>query len=286
MTGELSMGNNKISDLLDAVDPQDAVALSQLIAATNGITGGGGSGTDSFDGDRNIKRAHIPISQNMGTSNIVDFLNAVFFPFMNATISLSITPTLVEEGTLQNVNCSGSVIANDETAFSFAYVNPTPGASISFTAQAGVYSVQDTAVAVDTSYRSYITTGNAGEINSPQRSINFVYPYFWGTSATDLTAGGTAFYDAITKKIQVQGTKAATVNALNQYIYFAYPAEYPDLTAIDDPNGFPALSSFTKYEVTVTSTGLDTDWTHNYKIYRNNTGLVGTGGDAIFIFYH
>ena len=242
------------------------------------------TGETLFDGTRTVSRAHLPNGQSMGTSNVVEFLNAVFFPFLNATISLSVSPTLVEEGTLQDVTCSGSVTANDETVFSNAYVDPSVGANITFTAQAGAYSVQQTGVSVDTSYRSYITTGNSGRIGSPTRSINFVYPYFWGMTAADLTAGGNPLYLALTKAIQNRGNKAVTYDGNLQYIYFAYPAAYGDLTSIKDPSNLEAFTSFTKYVVNVTSSGLDTDWTVSYNVYRNNDLTIVNNGTFTFTY--
>jgi len=235
-----------------------------------------------FDGNRTIKRAHIPNGQNMGTSNVVEFLNAVFFPFVDATISLSVTPSLVEEGTRQAVACSGSVTANDETGFSDAYVSSSTGSDMNFTAQAGNYSVAQADVIADSTYRAYITTDNSGGISSGNRSINFVYPYFWGMTTDDLTAGGVTLYTTLPKSIVTQGTKTPTLNGADQYIYFVFPADYPDLTSIKDQNNFEVLSSFTKYEVNVESSGLDTDWSHGYKIYRNNSLTTVNNGQYTF----
>jgi len=235
-----------------------------------------------FNGNRTIKRAHIPIGQNLNTSNVVDFLNAVFFPFVDATISLNVSPTLVEEGTRQTVTCSGNITANDETGYANTYVSSTTGADMPFTAQAGSYSVQQSDVIADSTYQSYVTTDNSGTISSGNRSINFVYPYFWGMTTDDLTAGGVTLYTTLPKNIVTQGIKTPTLNGNNQYIYFVFPADYPDLTSIKDQNNFEVLSSFTKYEVSVGSSGLDIDWNHGYKIYRNNNLTTVNNGQYTF----
>ena len=243
-----------------------------------------GSVSSAYNGNRAIKSTTMPTGMNPGTATISEFLDKVFYPFVSATISLNISSSLLEIGNSVTINCNGSVTANDETVFSSAYVSSTTGANMPFTAQAGAYSVQQANVVATTSFRSYITTGSSGVINSPLRTVTFVYPYFWSMNANDLTAGGTAFYSGITKRIQTQGTKTPIFNGSAQYIYFAFPSEYPDLTSIKDQNGFEVLGSFTKYEVSVTSTGLDTDWTHNYKIYRCN-GLT-TVNNGQYTFTH
>ena len=247
----------------------------------NAITG---SVSSAYNGNRAIKATTMPTGMNPGTATLSEFLDKVFYPFVSATISLNISSSLLEIGNSITITCNGSVTANDETLFNTAYVDPSTGANMPFTAQAGAYSVQQANVVATTSFRSYITTGGSGIISSPLRTVTFVYPYFWAMNATDLTTGGSAFYTAITKRIQTLGTKTPVLNGTAQYIYFAYPTEYPDLTSIKDQNGFEQIGSFTKYEVNINSSGLTSDWIHGYKIYRCN-GLT-TVNNGQYTFTH
>ena len=52
------------------------------------------------------------------------------------------------------------------------------------------------------------------------------------------------------------------------YSYFAYDSSYPDLLAVLDPNGFNIISGYAKTLINVVSSGLDSNWTKEYKIYR------------------
>ncbi len=91
------------------------------------------------------------------------------------------------------------------------------------------------------------------------------------------------------RKIQTpRKTKSNKTVALNdtlKYIYFAYPASYGDLSSIKDPNNFNVINNFTKYSGTVTSTGLDNNYSSvAYNIYSTYPNLVNATGDYVFNF--
>jgi hypothetical protein len=87
-----------------------------------------------------------------------------------------------------------------------------------------------------------------GAVISNTRTITYVYPIFYGMSATDYsTAGNLSSDGSITTLVQSKGTKALSITGTNAYIYFAYPASYGNLTSIKDGNNFEVLSSFNKY---------------------------------------
>ena len=224
-----------------------------------------------FNGNRAIKR--VPsIGLNVGGDNVTDFLNNLYFPFISATISLTGGTSYFETGSQQSILISATVTPNDESIFGSGsifrdglpwYIAPA--------IPPYVFSNIDIGIFDNNTYTAYAQVDNNGTptvINSNTRNINFIYPYLWGMSTTP-GLNGTALYSAFTRQIQTQGNKTISLIGSTVYIYFCYPAIYPDLTSILDPNLFEIISSFDySGSVSVTSVGLFNDWTTNYKVYR------------------
>lgn len=124
----------------------------------------------------------------------------------------------------------------------------------------------------------------AGEKISNTVTVTGIYPFYYGVNAADLIADGSGIITGLTELLQTQGTKNLNYSGTNVYLYFAYDANYPDLSSIKDPNGFAAIGTFTKHIVNVTSVGLGTNWTKSYKVYKNNNGLASPSGVFQFIF--
>ena len=242
-----------------------------------------GTFLDSFNGNRTVKRAGIP-NINVGTkTNVIDFLNEYFFPFLSATISIS-GNVLYEIGTSNNVTISGSTNVFDETIFSNGRVDETsPSVSTIFTfGSATTYSTTYLFTPlesnVSTQNISFIArqdvnnNGSPKTINSSTKFIQSVFPYLHVVTSVNLTSGGTLAYSSSTKIIQAFGNKTVThFSSYPAFIYFMYPQSYGPLTLILDHNNYDVTTSFTRYTVPVSSVGLANNWTTNYYIYQSNT---------------
>lgn len=119
-----------------------------------------------------------------------------------------------------------------------------------------------------TTYGSNITTSKKftlsasdGE-NTVSKSISytFVSPYYVGVSDVDVL--DETAVKALTKKVEVKGTKTVPYTTSQNYMTFAYPSEYGTLTSILDQNGFNITDSFVKSSVTVD--------TVSYNVYVSN----------------
>jgi hypothetical protein len=266
--------------------------------------GGGltGSILDSFNGARTIKRTGWAgvTGLNVGTTtNVGAFLNAVFFPFVPAIISINASVTY-EVGTSNNVPITGSTTRNDETIFSNGRVDRTYPSTLTvftFLSQTSLWTVtpvitfvpdQSVTSSLELRFVAYQTVDNNGSptvINSATKTVRSIYPYFWGSSTTDYSTGGTAIYTGLTKYVQTAADKSVTyATASNVYLYFAYPASYGPLTSILDQNSFQQITAFTRYNASVTSTGLVNNWTTNYIIYKSNNPASPTGWVYQFIY--
>ena len=106
-------------------------------------------------------------------------------------------------------------------------------------------------------------------IISQTRTATYVYPYYYGMSLTDFSTTGNVSA-SLTPLTQTQGQKTQSISGTSAYVYFCYPAIYPDLSSIKDGNNFEIFSSFTQY--TRTQDGPPGKWAGiSYKIYRSNT---------------
>ena len=110
-------------------------------------------------------------------------------------------------------------------------------------------------------------TDSQNSSDSSSKTIRWVYPFFYGENTSDLS-GGTGIQN-LTKSVSRKGDKTFGINATNEFIYFAYPASYGNLSTILDGNGFNVFSSFTKHTANVTPalSGV----ARSYNIYKSNS---------------
>lgn len=117
--------------------------------------------------------------------------------------------------------------------------------------------------------RAQDPTNNA--ILTESRNYKYVYPFYYGASATDLSsATGTALETAnLTKLVEEKGTKELTMAATSQYLYFAYPSRYGNLADIKDANNSSQLANnYTKHTVTIDG---GNGWSSvQYFVYQSN----------------
>jgi hypothetical protein len=136
--------------------------------------------------------------------------------------------------------------------------------------------VVNTNISVDITYSATVTDGE--NTNSSNVSINFYYPFLFGsTSGTSIT-----YYTALTKLIASKSNKSVQFNGTGQYFWLGYPESYGSLARIKDQNGFVVTGAFTEITVTVNSSGLANNWSQSYKFYR--TTLPTDINNAFFTF--
>jgi len=122
-------------------------------------------------------------------------------------------------------------------------------------------------------------------------SLNLIYPFFWGVSATNATnsAGVTSILGSLTKSVTNKSTKNPSLSGTG-YIYFIYPTSYGILSAtgISDENGFNVTSSFTQ---SIYSSGVISPSGHwgtspavSYVVYKHGPLTVGTPSSATWQF--
>lgn len=269
-------------------------------ASTYGLGGGGGSSiscswasssyTSSyspFNGNRPIKRSGYS-GLNVGGSDVVDFLNNFFFPFVSATVSIAGNYTYFETGSAPTVTINGNITANDETIWGSGSVLRTgiPWNTIP-TIPPYSYTFNDTAVTYSsaTNYNTYIQVGNNGTptiLASSTKTVTPVYPYLSGVSSTPGLTGN-ALYTAMQSHSIVPNvhTTQTPYNYVGSsiYLYYCFPSSYATtLTSVLDPNSFEIISSFQlSSSVPITSSGLTYNWQTTYTVYRWKLPANATG---------
>ena len=103
--------------------------------------------------------------------------------------------------------------------------------------------------------------------SSSTKTIRWVYPFFHGVSSSDLSAG--SGIESLTKLVSRKEDNTITVNPADEFIYFAYPDVYGNLSAILDGNGLDVTSSFTKFDAVNVTPALS-GVARAYKIYKSN----------------
>ena len=103
------------------------------------------------------------------------------------------------------------------------------------------------------------------------RTYTYVYPMYSNVSSTDLSsASGTDIEsDGATKITATKSNRTISVNPSSEFIQFAYPKRYGNLSSILDGNGFENLTNFTQHEVTING---GNGWTGiEYYLYQSNS---------------
>ena len=175
------------------------------------------------------------------------------------------------------------IITNSTTVTSF--VTPTLGGSLSLAGTQSWNSNSWTITLGDT----YPTT------KTSTSSVKVVIPWYYGTSTTGGTssatinsilgtASGSNKLTPILTEPAVSSSstynKTVALSGDGVYVYFGYPADFPDLVSIIDPNGFNVFTSFKKYIIGTTLNPIYAPTTpplwsgKSYKFYI----YVGVGG--------
>jgi hypothetical protein len=248
----------------------------------------------SFDSDRNILRLW-EVGDNIGGSSLSDMFEYLYFTAPTISVNISPSTTVYEIGDQQQViatattaNNGGATLTNGSLALSWSggSENVSYGASLSakdtiiFTpTQGGSINYERSSYSWQAS-QEWSGAGESGTANSNTRTVQGVYPVLYGVSSTDYSASGN-IYEAsgFSKLVQTEGNKNVTFTGTG-FLYFAVPSTWNDvnLSVIYDHNGFDVTSSFTAYDITVSSSGLTNDWSGvSYKLYKLNNSTTASG---------
>jgi hypothetical protein len=278
----------------------------------------GGGGSTAFNGNRAITRSPFE-GLNVGGNTQEEFLNNFFFPKKPPVFALTnLGTTYIERGWYPAPGVShpygnfdffgGSFTLNDGTELEYrVYNNQTGTAWPNNSAPWVPYTGGALAAYIDTQnvgwsninadWRIQLRYKLNGVLQAPilsgLKSLRYITPFFYGmvsgatpdlpnTKAGLLSAGLTRVLNPFGNNIPL------TYNGVDKFQVIAYPAIYPDLTDIRDPNGFPVLAGWTKITGNVSGFGdegaVDTDQLNTAYAYKLYHGPITTVNNGIFTF--
>lgn len=221
-----------------------------------------------------------------------------FTPYVAATIQITLDDGVIIDPDQTRVTSVGRVISTLQVTVTLTKGRDTvtastmtapPGLDVTYqgvlnlvtvnTVGSQVAAVSPTNVSTTTTYTVNINDGTT--VNQASAIVTFVYPFLYGNTA------GTSpnHYTDLTKLVQTKANKIVTFNGTLQYFWFGFPSSYGTLIQILDQNGFDVTSAFTLLTpVSVTSIGLDSNFTHNYTFYRTTAATTIANGPYTFKF--
>ena len=236
--------------------------------------GGGGAATWTPLGVTTTTVGGIPSGTNLGVVPVLDqtTLRSMFYPYVAPTVSIALTPaaglrefgnpvaaTIITPTTVRNSNpITTLTLSRSGVGLIFTYGAPNPAGGVE-----PPYTDIGGAVTTNTTYTA--TVGDGTSTTNGTASYSFVYPYYYGVGAPNLTG---AQIGALTKIIQTQQNTNTVTSPTVQVYYFAYPATYPNLTSILDQSNFETIGDYTLRNPVVII-GLDGNPV-NYKVYEFN----------------
>lgn len=210
-----------------------------------------------------------PVNVNTTLSDLESRLAELeFVPVDITSFTSSPTTTLYEFAGSTNYNLTFNWAVNktpDTLSLTSPFSSPSIGTGDTSYIEPA-FTVTNTTGAESTYTWTLNATDSQGS-DSSSKIIRWVYPFFYGADSSDLS-GGTGI-ENLTKSVSRKGDKTFGINATNEFIYFAYPASYGNLSIILDGNGFNVTSSFTQYTANVTPpvSGV----ARSYNIYKSNS---------------
>lgn len=265
-------------------------------------------GTTVFNGDRVIS-AQVAGFQGVqpGGNDVVTFLNNVFYPFVQATVTLSNFGIQELGTTLNNINFGvtinpGSLSFGTDITNAVPYVgtnnprNPTvstPSSSFTIT-NVDVGGLTNNTSNVFVRINTKNQAGSVITLDSSPRTINFEAPMYAGSGVNnlqsppnDMKAVLTAQTNSITNNgkavIQEPSSRTVTVTT-NGFYYFVYPDSWGQLSRIaatSPPLDFTISSDFVTGNVTLT---LANGANHLYRFYKNTNQITLNNYGVVYHF--
>lgn len=224
---------------------------------------------------RSILISDIPATlSSLGLTGVSDFSlePGETISFDTITFNASADNPSGDFPTMTNFTIAGSDSSDGDIDISSTSVTTSNTVSV------GTQNVDVATVTGNSSTVTFSVTGGSpmGPSLSTSISATYFYPMYYGFSENDLSAGGD-LETPLTKTHTARGNKTLSISTPvvvdphpGYYIYFAYPAQYGDLSLILDGNNFDVTGEFTKFVSNVTGG----TWSGvSYNIYR--AGLTG-----------
>jgi hypothetical protein len=233
----------------------------------------------------------VPQGSTFSNVPLVEMIRQLLYPYLGPQVTLTITNPIQERNhilvspagtnvpfdytltkrtadltstTIQIRNSAGVVL----TSYSGPVLTGSGFISQSYT-DSFTFSGAQISANLNGSFTFSVSTTDGTQSVTATTSLNFVYPYFYGFSAT--TSNTQTIINGLTKLIDLQDDQTVSL-AGTGYLYYAYPANYLTLAKIYDGNGFLLWQSGTT----------STSWTYSTNTISSPSGIWG--GTSYLVF--
>ena len=257
--GKLLYDSNPISadvniatvDSVGTVKP-DGITITIADDGTITAVGGGAAGGDVADFVTNTVVGAIQKNTDLTGKTSMEILKMALVSYVNpsASVSYSQPNTVLKKGQSFDltITVSGIVKGTSDVAEIILIKDGTVLETIPYVTGTNSYEFSPiTGINADCSFQ--IKVGDTqGKQYSTTKSYSFVDPYYIGATDSIPTADTVM---TLTEIVEAKSNKTKKVNAADQYVVYAYPASYGNLTSIIDGNGFENLTDYTKISLTI-----------------------------------
>ncbi len=207
--------------------------------------------------------------------SISDMLRRIIYPYLPPYVTIEIDNNYAEIGTTPSPNISFKIYKKTNSTNTAGLINMIPGTYPGITSSDHVVR-EGTAKGlifsppINSNQTNFtISVGDDVQIATASTFIKGIYPYFYGTSDSLLTQSDLV---GLTKKVEYLSDKLISIEVTqdmidsgNNWFYFIYDNDYPNLVSIEDENN--NIISFTSSNRTfISPNGLWT--TKSFKVYK------------------
>lgn len=233
----------------------------------------------------------IPSGSTFSNVPLVEMIRLLLYPYLGPLVTLTITNPIQERNHIL-VSPAGTNVSFDYTLtkrtadLTSTTIQIKNSAGVILTSYAGplltgsgfisqtytnsfTFSGSQISANLNGSFTFSVSTTDGTQSVTATSSLKFVYPYFYGFSAT--TSNTQNIINSLTKLVDVQDDQSVSLSGAG-YLYYAYPANYSTLAKIYDGNGFLLW----QYGTTSTS------WTYSTNTISSPSGIWG--GTTYLVF--
>lgn len=257
-TGDnLNEGGRKINDnfteLYETVDDHEV----RIFEIEENGGGGGGTALPPFDSNRPITQSNFNALSGkvLSGENLVEFIDTVFFPKQNATISFSRTPASGERGFIRTVTFNGSASANDDVLTGLFIKD----GGVTVASAAEPFTSVSYSLDLENTRSLALELNREGSANITGSTSYVAYdPFFVGPltladissvmGAIDAIPQETLVMLNLSKRVEGRANRTFSFNLENNRACFIYLKSHGPLSKITDQNGFNLTSGFESFE--------------------------------------
>jgi len=233
----------------------------------------------------------VPQGSTFSNVPLVEMIRQLLYPYLGPQVTLSIINPIQERNHIlvspAGINVPFNYTLTKRTAdLTSTNIQVTNSAGVVLTNYSGpvltgsgfisqsytdsfTFSGSQISANLNGSFTFSVSTTDGTQSVTATSSLNFVYPYFYGFSAT--TSNTQNIINGLTKLVDVQNDQTVSLSGTG-YLYYAYPANYLSLAKIYDGNGFLLWQSGTT----------STSWTYSTNTISSPSGIWG--GTSYLVF--